>query len=68
MVIIGKGEMKMKGGGRERDGGAAEPLRTNKGRETAQLDDGMEPSYREKIDGEKDRMEKVTVGRGQGGY
>lgn len=54
--------------GRERDRGAAEPLRTNKGGDTAQLDDGTEPSYGEKIDGEKDRMEKVTVGWAQGGF
>lgn len=49
----------MKGRGRAR--GTAEPLRTSKGGKL-QLEDGMEPNYGEKTDGEKGRMEKVTLG------
>lgn len=60
MVIVMERETKMNMKRRRGERELAKPL-TNKGT-TRQLDDVMEPNYREKREGEKDRVEKGTVG------
>lgn len=61
MVIIMKEEMKIKRRGGEELGeqqSLLEQIRTAK----LWLGDGMEPNYGKKMVGEKDRIEKITLG------